>query len=119
MLKQLASCLEDIKTYALNSRKTTNPEHKFQWYANDVLGSICYLIEAESNFISFNRFNTFNYLKTQNHEFCSNINAWMDILIKKSVSFSGNGEKQRNRYLKDAFSEIELLLDELSVIKKI
>ncbi|RYD71991.1 MAG: hypothetical protein EOP55_19605 [Sphingobacteriales bacterium] len=106
--------MEDIKSYSLNSRKTPNPDHKFRWYANDVLGSICYLVEGDGSLISFNRFNTFNYLKTQNNDFCSSINSWMDILIKKSVSFSGNGEKQRNRYLNNANLDIQNLLNEIN-----
>lgn len=109
ILKELKACLVDINAYAINSSKTSNLQHTYNWYTNDVLGSICYLIESDGLFTSYNRFNTFNYIKTQDIPFCKQTNIWMDILIRKSESLSGNGEKQRNRYISDAYADIQKL----------
>ncbi len=105
ILMQLKACLEDVNSYALKSSKIDG--FGFDWYLCDVLGSICYLVNGNDVLTSFNRFNTFNYLKTNDFGYCNQTDKWMDILINRSVSFSGNGAKHRAKYLKDAFSDID------------
>lgn len=114
IVEQLAHCVNDVCSYALGCKKTINPNHLFNWYSCDVLGSITYLVDLGESMECFNRFNTFNYLKTTDQTYCQQTKDWMSSLIKKSVSFSGQGEKQRNRYLNKAFNDCEKLKQEIN-----
>lgn len=114
ILEQLRFCLTDINMYAISSKKTMNPEHTFNWYCCDVLGGISYLVESPEMTTCYNRFNTVGYLKTENNSYCNQTKHWMNGLIRKSVSFSGQGEKHRNRYLYNAYAEIDQMIAEVS-----
>jgi hypothetical protein len=113
IIEQVRYCLTDMNMYAIGSKKTIDPEHTFTWYNCDVLGSISYLVDFKDSMLCFNRFNTFNYLKTEDEFYCEQTKAWMQGLIKKSVSFSGQGEKHRNKYLYHAFAECDKLIGEI------
>lgn len=95
-------------------KKTIDQSHAFNWYHCDVLGSISYLVDLKENMACYNRFNTFNYLRTEDHAYCKQTKNWMQTLIMKSVSFSGQGEKHRNKYLYNAFAECDKLLMEIN-----
>lgn len=114
ILEQLKSCLTDINMYAISQKKTVDPSHIFNWYACDVLGSICYLVDVADTLACYNRFNTFGYLKTENISYCAETSKWMNGLIRKSISFSGHGEKQRNKYLYTSYAEIDGLMEDIS-----
>ncbi len=114
VLEQVRYCLTDMNMYAISSKKTIDPAHSFNWYNCDVLGSISYLVELNDTLRCYNRFNTFNYLKTDDQSYCQQTRTWMQSLIKKSVSFSGQGEKHRNKYLYNAFAECDELLKEFN-----
>lgn len=113
ILEQLKSCLTDINMYAISKKKTIDPAHIFNWYSCDVLGSICYLVDVAGTLTCFNRFNTFGYLKTQNIPYCEETDKWMDRLINKSTSFSGHGEKQRNKFLYTSYAAIDRLMEDI------
>ncbi|MBB2146419.1 hypothetical protein GM921_13035 [Pedobacter sp. LMG 31464] len=112
--EQVRYCLTDMNMYAISSKKTIDPNHTFNWYNCDVLGSISYLVDFKETMLCFNRFNTFNYLKTEDQSYCEQTKSWMHSLIKKSVSFSGQGEKHRNKYLYNAFTECDNLIREIN-----
>lgn len=114
ILEQLRLCIVEINSYAVNSRKTKDPEHSFNWYCCDVLGSISYLVESKEMTACYNRFNTFSYLKTDNADYCSQTKQWMNGLVRKSVSFSGHGEKHRNKYINNSSSEIDIMIAEVA-----
>lgn len=114
IIEQVRYCLTDMNMYAIGSKKTIDPNHSFTWYHCDVLGSISYLVELGENMRCFNRFNTFNYLKTDDVNYCKQTKNWMNGLIKKSVSFSGQGEKHRNKYLYHSFAECDKLIQEIN-----
>jgi hypothetical protein len=114
IVEQVRYCLTDMNMYAISSKKTIDPDHTFTWYNCDVLGSISYLVDLKENMLCFNRFNTFNYLKTEDSFYCQQTKQWMQGLIKKSVSFSGQGEKHRNKYLYNAFAECDKLIQEIN-----
>lgn len=114
VIEQVRYCLTDMNMYAISSKKTIDPNHTFNWYNCDVLGSISYLVELKETMLCYNRFNTFNYLKTEDQSYCQQTKQWMQSLIKKSVSFSGQGEKHRNKYLYNAFAECDELLKEIN-----
>ncbi|ALL08591.1 hypothetical protein AQ505_25870 [Pedobacter sp. PACM 27299] len=78
------------------------------------MGTIAYLAEADGTTACFIRFNTFNFLKTEDHNYCSQTKIWMQSLMRKSVSFSGQGEKLRNKYLYQAFQECDALIREIA-----
>jgi len=115
IVEQVRYCLTDMNMYAIGSKKTIDPQHTFNWYSCDVLGSISYLVDFQDSMSCFNRFNTFNYLKTADPFYCNQTKEWMQGLIKKSVSFSGQGEKHRNKYLYNAFAECDNLIKEINI----
>ncbi|TDO20768.1 hypothetical protein [Pedobacter duraquae] len=114
IVEQLRYCLADINMYAMSAKKTIDPLNGFNWYNCDVLGSLAYLVEFKDAMVCYNRFNTFNYLKTDDQFYCSQTKDWMQGLIRKSVAFSGQGEKQRNKYLYTAFADCDQLLKEMA-----
>lgn len=114
IVEQVKYCLTDMNMYAISSKKTIDPEHTFNWYNCDVLGSIAYLVDLKDHMACYNRFNTFNYLRTEDQTYCAQTKKWMQGLIMKSVSFSGQGEKHRNKYLYNAFAECDKLLREIT-----
>lgn len=114
IIEQVKYCLTDMNMYAIGSKKSIDPNHTFNWYHCDVLGSISYLVEQQDKLTCYNRFNTFNYLRTEDKNYCLQTKNWMQNLIGKSVSFSGQGEKHRNKFLYNAFAECDKLLREIS-----
>ena len=114
IVEQVRYCLTDMNMYAISSKKTIDPEHTFNWYNCDVLGSISYLVDYMGSMNCYNRFNTFNYLKTEDQSYCEQTKNWMQSLIKKSVSFSGQGEKHRNKFIYNAFAECDQLAREIN-----
>lgn len=114
IVEQVRYCLTDMNMYAISSKKTIDPNHTFNWYNCDVLGSISYLVDFKDRMACYNRFNTFNYLRTEDQAYCSQTKNWMQGLIMKSVSFSGQGEKHRNKYLYNAFAECDKLIREIN-----
>jgi len=115
IVEQIRYCLTDMNMYAISAKKTIDPKHSFNWYNCDVLGSLAYLIEFKDSMLCYNRFNTFNYLKTDDQFYCSQTKDWMQGLIRKSVAFSGQGEKHRNKFLYTAFAICDQLLKEITV----
>ncbi len=113
IIEQVRYCLTDMNMYAISTKKTIDPAHTFNWYNCDVLGSISYLVDFKDSMACYNRFNTFNYLRTEDQPYCKQTKQWMQGLIMKSVSFSGQGEKHRNKYLYHAFAECDKLLREM------
>lgn len=99
LVEQLQDVLDNIGTYAITGKKTTDDKHLFEWFQCDVVGSVTFLLKFENYSMCFNRFNTFNYLETTDEVFCKNTEQWIQKLIKKSTCFSGHGEKYRNIYL--------------------
>ncbi len=114
IIDQVRYCLTDMNMYAISSKKTIDPAHAFNWYNCDVLGSISYLVDHKGGMSCYNRFNTFNYLKTEDQSYCEQTKYWMQGLIKKSVSFSGQGEKHRNKFIYNAFAECDNLIKEIN-----
>ncbi|MNX94954.1 hypothetical protein D3C86_1272040 [compost metagenome] len=114
LVMQLRYCLTDMNMYAMSSKKTIDAAHTFNWYNCDVLGTIAYLTEMNGTMTCFNRFNTFNFLKTEDPDYCKQTKTWMQGLMRKSVSFSGQGEKHRNKYIYQAFQECDTLIAEIS-----
>lgn len=114
IVEQIKYCLTDMNMYAISAKKTIDPNHSFNWYNCDVLGSIAYLIEFKDRMQCYNRFNTFNYLKTEDQFYCEQTRHWMQSLIKKSVAFSGQGEKHRNKFLYQAFAACDHLIKEIN-----
>jgi len=112
--EQVKYCLTDMNMYATGSKKTIDPTHTFNWYHCDVLGSIAYLVDMNERMACYNRFNTFNYLKTEDQSYCQQTKNWMQGLIRKSTSFSGQGEKHRNKYLYQAYADCENLIKEIN-----
>lgn len=115
VVEQVRYCLTDMNMYAISSKKTIDPNHSFNWYNCDVLGSIAYLVDFKDSMRCFNRFNTFNYLKTDDQFYCEQTKRWMQSLINKSVAFSGQGEKHRNKYLYESFAACDGLIGEIGV----
>ena len=115
IVEQIRYCLADMNMYAISAKKTIDPSHSFNWYNCDVLGSLAYLIELKDSMLCYNRFNTFNYLKTEDQFYCAQTKDWMQGLIKKSVSFSGQGEKHRNKFLYTAFAACDQLIMDINV----
>lgn len=113
VIEQVRYCLTDINMYALSKKKTVDQNHSFDWYNCDVLGNISYLVDNKGTLSCYNRFNTFNYLKTEDQSFCLQTKNWMESLIQKSVSFSGQGEKHRNKFIYNAFSACDNLIKEI------
>ena len=60
IIEQVRYCLTDMNMYAISSKKTIDPNHTFNWYNCDVLGSIAYLVDFKDRMACYNRFNTFN-----------------------------------------------------------
>lgn len=114
VVEQVRYCLTDMNMYAISSKKTIDPDHTFNWYNCDVLGSIAYLVDFKDSMLCFNRFNTFNYLKTDDQFYCEQTKRWMQGLINKSVAFSGQGEKHRNKYLYESFAACDALIGEIT-----
>jgi transcriptional regulator with XRE-family HTH domain len=112
--EQVKYCLTDMNMYATGSKKTIDPTHTFTWYHCDVLGSIAYLVNLNDKIFCYNRFNTFNYLKTEDYNYCLQTKNWMQGLIQKSTSFSGQGEKHRNKFMYNAFGECDKLIREIN-----
>lgn len=113
LITQLRYCLTDMNMYAMSSKKTIDAAHTFNWYNCDVLSTIVYLVEINNVTTCFNRFNTFNFLKTEDTEYCEQTKRWVQSLIRKSVSFSGQGEKHRNKYIYQAFQECDTLIRDI------
>jgi hypothetical protein len=113
IVEQVRYCLTDINTYAVSAKKTANPLHTFNWFSSDVLGGIAYLVELKGSMQCYNRFNTFNYLKTDDQFYCIQTKEWMIGLIKKSVAFSGQGEKHRHKFLNNALAHCDQLILEI------
>ncbi|TDQ06215.1 hypothetical protein [Pedobacter metabolipauper] len=116
IVEQIRYCLTDMNMYAISAKKTIDPDHTFNWYNCDVLGSLAYLIQFKDSMLCYNRFNTFNYLKTDDQFYCTQTKDWMQGLIKKSVAFSGQGEKHRNKFLYNAFAACDHLIAEINGI---
>ncbi len=114
ILTQLISCLEDINAQAMTGKKNSTSEHVFNWYSCDNVGSIVYLVEIEKRIICYNRFNTFDYQKTDDLKYCTSVKLWADNLVRRSTGFSGQGEKYRNKYIYNGINECKRLLEEVS-----
>lgn len=114
IVEQIRYCLTDMNMYAMSAKKTIDPNHTFNWYNSDVLGGVVYLVEFKDSMLCYNRFNTFNYLKTDDQFYCKQTKYWMQGLIKKSVAFSGQGEKHRNKFLYSAFATCDQLIREMN-----
>lgn len=114
IVEQIRYCLTDMDMYAISAKKTIDPRHTFNWYNSDVLGGLVYLVEFNDSMLCYNRFNTFNYLKTDDQFYCQQTKHWMQGLIKKSVAFSGQGEKHRNKFLYNAFATCDQLIREIN-----
>jgi hypothetical protein len=114
IVEQVRYCLADMNMYAISAKKTIDPQHSFNWHHSDVLGGLVYLVEFNDSMWCYNRFNTFNYLKTDDQFYCGQTKHWMQGLIKKSVAFSGQGEKHRNKFLYNAFATCDKLIREIS-----
>jgi hypothetical protein len=114
IVEQIRYCLTDMNMYAISAKKTIDPNHTFNWYNCDVLGSLAYLVEFKDSMLCYNRFNTFNYLKTDDQFYCTQTKDWMQGLIKKSVAFSGQGEKHRNKFLYTAFAACDQLITQIN-----
>ena len=114
IVEQIRYCLTDMNMYAISAKKTIDPRHTFNWYNSDVLGGLVYLVEFNDSMLCYNRFNTFNYLKTDDQFYCQQTKHWMQGLIKKSVAFSGQGEKHRNKFLYKAFATCDQLIREIN-----
>jgi len=114
IVEQIRYCLTDMNMYAISAKKTIDPKHSFNWYNSDVLGGLVYLVEFKESMLCYNRFNTFNYLKTDDQFYCSQTKDWMQGLIRKSVAFSGQGEKHRNKFLYAAFATCDQLIAEIN-----
>jgi hypothetical protein len=113
IINQLKACFQDISRYAVSGRKSIDENHKFDWYCCDVIGSMTYLAEVNGNSICYNRFSSFNVLKTQDKDYCSLIKNWKDSLIAKSTCFSRQSEKYRNNYLSSGIEKCNGLLKEI------
>ncbi len=108
--KQLASVLSDIENYAINESKSEDASVPFEWYFCEDIGSVIYLAQLEKKQIAFIRFDTYNLLNTDSEILCNEVSHWMNALIYDGTSFSGQGSKHRNIYLKEAYQTCDELV---------
>ncbi len=59
--------------------------------------------------VCYTLLNTFNIMETNDKHYCQNTKDWINLLIQKSICFSGQSEKYRNQYLNTSLK----LCDEL------
>lgn len=109
LCNQLKMTIEDVTEYAVNETKTNlaGGRVKFKWYFCENIGSTTYLANTSHNLFCYQRFNTFNTLQTDDINYCNEVNLWIESLIKESVCFSGQGEKQRNIYIEETNKSID------------
>ncbi|MBE7175727.1 MAG: hypothetical protein INR69_04950 [Mucilaginibacter polytrichastri] len=110
---QLKQTLRDVNIYATRQSKgeIDNPRAEFNWYTCDLNACITYLIRTKDTYAAYHRFNTFNYLRTTDAVFCQEVENWMKNIMEKSISFTRQGQKQRNNYVKSAIERCDEFTD--------
>lgn len=110
---QLQMTINDVAEYAVEKAKINFSGEKveFNWYFCENIGSTTYLAKANEKLSCFQRFNTFNTLQTDDNDFCTEVDLWIQNLIKESICVSGQGEKQRNNYIEETMENINQLKD--------
>ncbi|MBD81614.1 MAG: hypothetical protein CL840_22030 [Crocinitomicaceae bacterium] len=68
------------------------------------------LSRLKSGKVFFNSYANFNYIPTQDEQFCQDAESWLQNQMKRSVKLSKTREKERNMF----FSKIQKELNELS-----
>lgn len=110
--------LKDVGLYATRQSKgeIDNARSEFNWYVCELSGCINYLIRSKDEYTVYHRFNTFNFLRTTDKEFCREIEVWTNNLIEKSINFTRQGQKLRNNYLNDALARCDAFRESLNKI---
>jgi hypothetical protein len=114
IIDQLKDCFQDVSNYAVSGKKSIDEKHTFEWYSCDVIGSMSFIARVNSKLICYNRFSSFNVLKTDDLNYCQLMNNWSQRLINKSTCFSKQSEKYRNRYLNRGIDKCSGLLNEIN-----
>jgi hypothetical protein len=98
-----------------SKRNIVTDENSYMLYWSDIeFGNNCIFGEIEEEKIVYLVFNTFNSLSTRNHNFCLEIEKWLNNLIKKSNLISDVSEKQRYQFFKSVNNEIDKLMVKIS-----
>ena len=113
VINQLKDCFQDVSNYAVSGKKSIDEKHTFDWYSCDVIGSMSFIAQVNSKLICYNRFSSFNVLKTDDLNYCQLMKDWSQRLINKSTCFSKQSEKYRNRYLHRGIDKCTGLLKEV------
>lgn len=110
---QLKQTLRDVNMYATRQSKgeIDDPRAEFNWYTCDLNACITYLIRTSDSATAYHRFNTFNYLRTTDPVFCLEVENWMKNVMEKSISFTRQGQKQRNNYVKSGIERCDAFTD--------
>jgi hypothetical protein len=105
---QLEQSMREVEGYAINEARNTiaGTPVPFKWYLCENIGSTIYLAKMNDHRSCFQRFNTFNNLQTTDEIYCDEVEQWMNSLIKESICISGQGEKERNKYIDQTMKSI-------------
>lgn len=114
--RDLEQMLKMIEQYAETGRKN-NPFHaapassRFNLYYSEVMiGNDCIKVHSGDMERVYLIYNTFNAIITSDKDFCAEIDLWINNLVKKSISLSGMGEKQRRLFFDRMYARIHAFM---------
>lgn len=95
--------------------KHAENEGNFTLYQSEfVLMNNHIFVTAGSAKIMYLTHNTFNSMSTSNSIFCTETEAWLKNLVRKSAQISGTGEKQRHKFFRTSQEKIAALVTRIS-----
>lgn len=107
MLEHLRKQAELGQKFEPGLKPPTN-EQTLQVYANEVaIADNSIFFKMGGTRIAFLTYNTLNILSTSNAQVCSQMESWIDNLIKKSTLISGVSEKERNKFFRIVLGKID------------
>jgi len=94
----------------LTKTKISQFENNYILYQSEIeIGNNCVLVGKDDTKVAFMGFNTFNIMSTSNQNYCLETERWLQNLMRKSQLISGVSQKQRYRFFKEIYEQIDKL----------
>ncbi len=81
-------------------------------YLNELVSnSEMILIRSDNRAALYNKYDTPNYLLSEDSRVCDHIAAWLEKIIGKSTLISTRGKRDRDMFFKNAFEDLDIFLE--------
>jgi len=80
-------------------------------YLNElVFNSEMIFIKSDNRAALYNKYDTPNYLLSNDRRVCDHISEWLEKIISKSTLISTRGKRDRDMFFKNAFEDLDIFL---------